>query len=279
MAQRASDLAYSRLRAEIVDWRMPPGTTLAETELSARLGVSRTPVREALGRLVADGLAAPQGGRGVTVTAVSPDDARDLFDVRVALDGRAAALAAHRADPAIFADLALHLRDAAEILLDTDIDTDTDTDTDQFGSTGTDRADALAAAADVARDDRADDYYALVAQLDEAIDDAVANPHLLEAQRRLRTQLTRIRRLSRDNPRRLATSALEHAAIADAIAAGDAELALAATRVHLANALAGITTAIAADTDADADAPTLADRPGTTRRPSETRRRAASTAP
>ncbi|OMH36910.1 GntR family transcriptional regulator [Tersicoccus sp. Bi-70] len=266
MAQRASDLAYSRLRAEIVDWRMPPGTTLAETELSARLGVSRTPVREALGRLVADGLAAPQGGRGVTVTAVSPDDARDLFDVRVALDGRAAALAAHRADPAIFADLALHLRDAAEILLDTD--------NDKYAGTDTDRADGSAAAADLARDDRADDYYALVAQLDEAIDDAVANPHLLEAQRRLRTQLTRIRRLSRDNPRRLATSALEHAAIADAIAAGDADLALAATRVHLANALAGITTAIATDTDT----PTLeaVARPGTARRPSETRRRAAS---
>ncbi|GGC83815.1 GntR family transcriptional regulator [Tersicoccus solisilvae] len=219
MGRRASDMAYVRLRTEIVDWRIPPGTVLAEVELSGRLGVSRTPVREALSRLVADGLAAPQGGRGVTVTAVSLDDARDLFDVRVALDGRAAALAARRADPAVFAELGDRLRAAADVLR---------LDEDRSGND-------------------TDAYYALVARLDEAVDDAVANPHLFEAQRRLRAQLTRLRRLARDNPRRLATSALEHAAIADAIAAGDADLAVAATRLHLANALAGITTAITAD--------------------------------
>lgn len=240
MGRRASDMAYGRLRTEIVDWRIPPGTVLAEVELSARLGVSRTPVREALSRLVADGLAAPQGGRGVTVTAVSLDDARDLFDVRVALDGRAAALAARRADPAVFADLGDRLRAAADVLqLDGG---STDETADPAESAATEGPDAA-----TPRDDRADAYYALVARLDEAIDDAVANPHLLEAQRRLRAQLTRLRRLARDNPRRLATSALEHAAIADAIAAGDADLAVAATRVHLANALAGIATTITVD--------------------------------
>ncbi|MEH0108914.1 GntR family transcriptional regulator [Tersicoccus sp. MR15.9] len=244
MAQRASDLAYFRLRTEIVDWRMPPGTTLAETELSARLGVSRTPIREALGRLVADGLAAPQGGRGVTVTDVSLADARDLFDVRIALDGRAAALAAHRADPAVFAGLAGRLRAAAGLLAAVDAGV-TGGAGHADGAGEDDGADDDGVNSDDGPDDdRTDAYYDLVGQLDDEIDDAVANPHLLEAQRRLRTQLTRLRRLARDNPHRLAESALEHAAIADAIAAGDADLAVAATRVHLANALRGVTAAI-----------------------------------
>ncbi|OMH23457.1 hypothetical protein BKD30_12605 [Tersicoccus phoenicis] len=247
MAQRASDLAYARLRADIVDWRIPPGTVLAETELSVRLGVSRTPIREALGRLVADGLAAPQGGRGVMVTEVSLEDARNLFDVRVGLDGRAAALAAHRADRAVFDDLADRLRTAAEVL---NRAADQDRGPHIPDSVAVPRPGDVPQPADPAgmsdgNHERADDYYALVGLLDEAIDTSVGNPHLLEAQRRLRTQLTRLRRLARDNPRRLAASALEHAAIAEAIAGGDADLAVAATRLHLANALAGITTAIA----------------------------------
>lgn len=253
MAQRASDLAYARLRADIVDWRIPPGTVLAETELSVRLGVSRTPIREALGRLVADGLAAPQGRRGVMVTAASLEDARDLFDVRVALDGRAAALAAHRADRAVFADLADRLRTAAEVLgraagPDQEPHIPDSVAVPQpaiVPGPGAVPQPADPAVPPDGNHERADDYYALVGLLDEAIDTAVANPHLLEAQRRLRTQLTRLRRLARDNPRRLARSALEHAAIAEAIAGGDADLAVAATRLHLANALAGITTAIA----------------------------------
>ncbi|WP_421015616.1 GntR family transcriptional regulator, partial [Glutamicibacter creatinolyticus] len=45
---RASEKAYEILRRDIIEWRMSPGTVLAEVEQSARLGVSRTPVREAL---------------------------------------------------------------------------------------------------------------------------------------------------------------------------------------------------------------------------------------
>jgi DNA-binding GntR family transcriptional regulator len=54
---RASDKAYAALRSDIIEWRLPPGSVLAEVELSERLGVSRTPVREALARLSAEGLA------------------------------------------------------------------------------------------------------------------------------------------------------------------------------------------------------------------------------
>jgi DNA-binding GntR family transcriptional regulator len=62
---RASDRAYAALREDIIEWRLRPGTVLAEVEQSERLGVSRTPVREALGRLTAEGLTTAAGGRGV----------------------------------------------------------------------------------------------------------------------------------------------------------------------------------------------------------------------
>ena len=62
---RASDRAYSALRTEILEWHLAPGTVLAEVEQAARLGVSRTPLREALARLSADGLVESLPGRGV----------------------------------------------------------------------------------------------------------------------------------------------------------------------------------------------------------------------
>jgi DNA-binding GntR family transcriptional regulator len=71
--------------------RLPPGTVLAEVEQSdERLGVSRTPLREALGRLTAEGLPAPQRGRGVVVTEISLDQADELFELREALGPRVA---------------------------------------------------------------------------------------------------------------------------------------------------------------------------------------------
>ena len=53
---RASDRAYLTLRTEIIDAELSAGTVLAEVEQSTRLGVSRTPLREALSRLAAEGL-------------------------------------------------------------------------------------------------------------------------------------------------------------------------------------------------------------------------------
>src|SRR5690606_7308296 len=102
---RASDRAYRALRDDIIDWALPPGTVLGEVEQADRIGVSRTPLREALSRLVADGLVAPQAGRGLVVTDVSVDNIRELFEVRRALEEQAARLAARRADASTFAAL------------------------------------------------------------------------------------------------------------------------------------------------------------------------------
>jgi GntR family transcriptional regulator, rspAB operon transcriptional repressor len=202
---RASDSAYAALRAEIISWQLAPGTVLAEVELSGRLGISRTPVREALARLVADGLAEPLGGRGLVVTPVSAENVGELFELRQALEAQAAALAAERRDPAAFRAVQEALREVPALLAD----------------------------ADPAHEA----YYALVARFDDAVDAAVQNPFLVQALAGVRTHLARIRRLSHDNPARLLEAAREHLLIVDAIVDGDPRLAADATRVHLYRSL------------------------------------------
>ncbi|WP_309074286.1 GntR family transcriptional regulator [Paenarthrobacter sp.] len=202
---RASDRAYSALREDIIEWRLRPGTVLAEVEQSERLGVSRTPVREALGRLSAEGLTTAAGGRGVVVTDISLESIDELFELRETLEVRAAALAAQRGDPGVFAELHAQLLLAPELLRETD----------------------------PARHE----YYALVGRLDEAIDAAVSNSYLAQAMRSLRVHLVRVRRLAADDTARLHAAAAEHAAIAEAIATGNPRLAEAATTVHLHRSL------------------------------------------
>lgn len=200
---RASDRAYRALLEEIQSGALRPGSVLAEVEQAARLGVSRTPLREALGRLAADGLVAQASPRVTVVTDIDVGDIRELFEVRRALEETAARLAAVRGDAGAFAALA-----------------------DEFA-----RVEPAA---------EADAYYGLIARFDDALDAAVANDYLTGALRNVRTHLVRVRRLARDNPARLAASALEHRLIASAIAARDADLAAHATHVHLHDALVSI---------------------------------------
>ena len=96
---RASERAYQALRAEILDWSLPPGAGLGEVEQAERLGISRTPLREALSRLVADGLAEQAPGRGIVVADLSLEQADQLFDLRIALESLLARRAAQRATP------------------------------------------------------------------------------------------------------------------------------------------------------------------------------------
>lgn len=202
---RASEKAYAALRSDIIHWRLTPGTVLAEVELSERLGVSRTPIREALAKLSAEGLTEPQSGRGVVVSEISLDHLDELFELRSALECRAAELAAQRCDPAVFHTLHRQLLNAGELI--------------------------------TSDDPARGDYYQLVGELDTAIDAAAGNHYLTQALKNLRVHLVRVRRLGKDNPARLRDAAREHAAIALAIANGNAAVASAATTVHLDNSL------------------------------------------
>ncbi len=90
---------YEKLRDEIRTGHMRPGDRLRELEIAARLGVSRTPVREALKRLDADGLLAFTQPRGLTVAELSHSQMLELYAVREVLSGAAARLAAQHAAP------------------------------------------------------------------------------------------------------------------------------------------------------------------------------------
>lgn len=206
---RASDRAYRALRDEIVEWQLRPGTVLAEVEQAARLGVSRTPVREALARLMAEGLVVTQAGRGLVVSELSTANLRELFEVRQALEVSAARLAALRGDRAVFSGLASEF---AAVLVTDDAD-----------------------------DPVRHDYYDLIARFDDAVDAAVANPFLVDSLTKVRTHLARARRLSKDNLERLGAAAAEHHLIASAIGDGDADLAAHATHVHLYRSLQNMT--------------------------------------
>lgn len=202
---RASDRAYRTLREDILDGRLLPGTVLAEVEQATRLGVSRTPLREALSRLNADGLVSAQSGRGTVVTDLSSTDIRNLYELRGALEEQAAKLAAARRDPDPFEALRARFLAAPSLL-----------NQGERGLT---------------------DYYRLIADLDEAVDSAMANPYLSSALRSVRLHSSRIRRLARHDLDRLRTAAGEHLLIVEAIIAGDSTLAGNATHIHLHQSL------------------------------------------
>lgn len=89
------DSTYDRLRDGIVSGEFPPGMHMVETSLAKTLGVSRTPIREALSRLEQDGLV-ERGSRGLQVRQRSPAEILEIFEVRIVLEGTAARLAAER---------------------------------------------------------------------------------------------------------------------------------------------------------------------------------------
>ncbi len=93
----AAELVYLTLREAIYREILPGGEPLHEAELAAALRVSRTPVREALARLLAEGLVTYHPPRGLAVREVTPQEIEDVFEVRFGIDPLAARLAAQRA--------------------------------------------------------------------------------------------------------------------------------------------------------------------------------------
>ncbi len=99
-ARSLADQAYYRIRELIVTLELPPGALVSERELMERLGVGRTPVREALRTLARECLVDVYPRRGMFVSPVDVGDLAGLSEVRVTLEGNAARLAAERATDA-----------------------------------------------------------------------------------------------------------------------------------------------------------------------------------
>lgn len=98
--RRLSDIAYERLRNAIVTGELPPGEKVRDAQLSARLGLSRTPVREALARLVDSGLVEAKPGVHTRVSSLSRQDVENTLSVLQALDQLAVQTAVPRLTPA-----------------------------------------------------------------------------------------------------------------------------------------------------------------------------------
>lgn len=86
---------YTRIRQEILNGAFPPGELLLETVLCKRFGVSRTPIREALGRLAQDGFL-ERSARGFRVRLRTPAEILDIYEARIVLESTSAELAAER---------------------------------------------------------------------------------------------------------------------------------------------------------------------------------------
>ena len=204
---------YETLRTMVLDLKLPPGAPLVETELSASLGVSRTPIREALGRLAREGLVRQYPGRGAFVTEISLPDLIELYQMREALETYAARLAADSANAASHAEL-------SDLLV-------------QLESQRTSLA-----AGDSAH------YYQLMARMDGLVIRLAGNKRLAVALSEIWTQISRARRVATQTPSRLLDTVDEHEAILTAIRDGDAERAATATRQHVRKSLANIRTAV-----------------------------------
>ena len=91
-----SDFAYQRIRDGILNGEFEPGVVLNQAVLAKTIGISTTPLREALRRLKSEGLVELDAHRDARVSPLTAEEARDLLEVRLSLDPLAAALAAER---------------------------------------------------------------------------------------------------------------------------------------------------------------------------------------
>jgi DNA-binding GntR family transcriptional regulator len=101
----AVERAYKKIREQIISGAFPAGHRLVEDELAELTGVSRTPVREALNRLRAEGLIENAARRGARVTGWTDAELDEIYELRALLEGHGAKLAARKIGPEALATL------------------------------------------------------------------------------------------------------------------------------------------------------------------------------
>ena len=107
-----SDRAYSVIKDAILSLKIQPGSTVAIGQLAQQLGVSRTPVRDALLQLEKEGLVTVLPQKGARISAIAIDDVREIFELRILFESYAAKVAASRLTGDDLAHLDGILRDA-----------------------------------------------------------------------------------------------------------------------------------------------------------------------
>jgi DNA-binding GntR family transcriptional regulator len=199
-----ADDVYEVLRTALLDGSIPPNTRVKIDSLAVTLGVSNTPIRQALGRLESDGLVSKEPFRGFVASGVlDQGEVRDVYEVRLLLEPT---LADHAASRATRAD-ATAMRELVKAA--------------QTAATGEEQA-ALVAA------DR--DLHMLIAKV-------AGNTAACDVLERLLVKSGSFASMYAV-PEAVTKTAREHSAIVSAIAKGDVERAESAMRTHLTNALA-----------------------------------------
>ena len=190
-----------RLRDAILTGDLPAKTRLREPDLAQRLAVSRTPLREAIRQLEAEGLVSTVPRGGAFVTTVTPQDLEETYAIRAVLEGLAARQAAGRVDPEQAAGLRALL--------------------DELGQkTANYRV-----------------YHEAAGRFHEAIFDLAGNKRLQAMYEALTRQVERLRKVSLAVGKRPDTSLREHRRIADAILRGKGAEAERRMRAHIEGAL------------------------------------------
>ncbi|WP_165818187.1 GntR family transcriptional regulator [Frankia canadensis] len=189
-----------QLREAILAGELPPGSHLSVPELARRLGVSRTPVRDAVYALERAGLAEIRARHGAVVFGGSHDDLRHLFELREALDGMAARLGAARMTPPE--------RDALREVLDQHTEAIRHADPDL--------------------------HVAFDAEFHRLIRDGARNPRLADDLARLQDQIVLVMRAVSLAPGAMGHGVLhDHAAVLAAITRAEPETAERAMRAHI----------------------------------------------
>ncbi|MBC2835789.1 GntR family transcriptional regulator [Paragemmobacter straminiformis] len=203
MPQRLREMVLARMRTAIISGRFKSGERLVERTLCDQLGVSRSVVREVIRILEAEGLVDSAGLKGPIVARLDWDQARQIYDIRLLLESRAAADCARIADDAVKADL--HAALAAL----------------QSAQNGSETA-----------------LFDATTRFYECIFRAAGHHIAWEIVRRLNGRISRLRALTLATTDRHVSGQARMTRIADAITAGDPEAAARAVHDHLTEASA-----------------------------------------
>jgi DNA-binding GntR family transcriptional regulator len=202
--RKMTDWVCDELREAIVNLRLRPGEPLREAALAEKLGVSKTPLREAFARLEQEGLVETTSFKGAVVTGYSERDLKEIYELRALLEGDAARAAASNANDAAILELR-HVVDRSRKLRD--------------------EGDLVGLAE-------------LLGQFDVIVFSQVTNERIGSLIENLRAHLTRIGKLTESIPGRVEASVEEHATIVEAIVARNPDEAERLMRVHIASVLA-----------------------------------------
>ena len=210
-----SEQVYHTLRAHLRDGAITPGQPLQEVQLATQLGVSRTPVREALARLASEGLLV-SGGRSYMVPELTLSDVDEIYEVRFLMEPAATrSVATRTADPAVRAPIEAALAEA--------------------------RAAHLAGDAEAFRNSHVHFRSAWLA--------LVPNQRLVRVIEQYADHMQRIRALTLDDPEIRAIVLAGFERVTEALRAGDGEAAAAAMRDHLTQARRAFITAVGLNLD------------------------------